>query len=52
MQSLAVGAGFEPAVPLSGTSVFETDALNHSANPPYNFKLSLFNSFVLSILTS
>ena len=28
------GVGFEPTVPVSGTSIFKTDALNHSATHP------------------
>ena len=31
--TMAEGEGFEPPVPC-GTSVFKTDALNHSATPP------------------
>lgn len=33
--SLAVGLGFEPRVPLSGTTVFKTAAFGRSATPPF-----------------
>ena len=32
--SLAEGVGFEPTVPLKGTTVFETAPFNHSGTPP------------------
>ena len=31
---MAEGEGFEPPVPLNGTTVFKTVAFGHSATPP------------------
>ncbi len=31
---MAVGVGFEPTVPVEGTSAFKAPAFNHSATPP------------------
>jgi len=44
--------GFEPSIPYSGISVFETDAFNRSATSPYTDFSSLFSPFCSSSLPS